>query len=126
MLIQIILVAIMALALVMTWRRARQRVIRVAEALGWSALWIAAAVVVLLPNTASSVASFVGVGRGADLVTYAAVALLFLLVFTLFVKHEQLERNLTDLVRREALRDLEEGTDIVAIVPEPDSHGDDR
>lgn len=108
MLIQIILAAIMALALVMTWRRARQRVIRVAEAAAWSALWIAAVVVVLLPNTASSVAAFVGVGRGADLVTYAAVALLFILVFTLFVKHERLERNLTDLVRREALRDLKE------------------
>ena len=34
MLIQIILVAAMALALVMTWRRALQEVIRVSEAIG--------------------------------------------------------------------------------------------
>ncbi|MBU1448232.1 DUF2304 domain-containing protein [Patescibacteria group bacterium] len=107
MLIQIILVVSLALALVMTWRRARQDVIANREALAWSVLWVAAAIVVLLPGVTSWLASLVGVGRGVDLVVYASVVALFMLVFKLFIQHQRLERNLTDLVRREALRDLD-------------------
>lgn len=110
MLIQIILVVIMALALVMTWRRARQNVIRFREALGWSVVWIIASVVVLLPNVTTRIALVFGVGRGVDLVLYASVAALFLLVFKLFIQHEKLERKLTDLVRRDALKVMEHGT----------------
>jgi len=107
MLIQFILVATMALALVMTWRRFQQRVIPLIEALSWSVVWIIAAIVVLLPQVATGVAHFVGVGRGADLVLYASVSTLFLLVFKLFIQHEKLERKLTDIVRHDALRDLD-------------------
>jgi hypothetical protein len=42
-----------------------------------------------------------------DLVVYASVAGLFFLVFKLFIQHERLERKLTDMVRRDALRDME-------------------
>lgn len=108
MLIQIILVVAMGTALVITWRRFTQSVIPFIEALGWSVVWIAAAVVTLLPDTATRVARIFGVGRGADFVLYAAVAGLFFLVFTLFIQHEKLERILTELVRREALEEIEE------------------
>jgi hypothetical protein len=106
MLIQFLLVGTMGLALLMTWRRYQQRVISFVEAIAWSALWLLAAGVVLLPQVTTRIAQFVGVGRGADLVLYASVSGLFLLVFKLFVQHEQLERKLTDLVRHDALRDL--------------------
>lgn len=107
MLIQFILVATMALALLMTWRRFHQRVIPLREALLWSVLWVAAAGAVMLPWVTTRIAQFVGVGRGADLVLYASVSILFLLVFKLFIEHEKLERKLTDIVRHDALRDLE-------------------
>jgi len=124
MLIQIILVAAMALALVMTWRRALQDVIRVSEAIGWSLLWVAAAVVILLPSVTTRIAEIVGVGRGVDLVVYASVAGLFFLVFKLFIQHERLERRLTDMVRREALRDLEEEADAIVIAADDNQNGD--
>lgn len=111
MLIQIILVSIMVLAFGMTWRRFRQRVIPLREALAWSLLWIVATGIVMVPNVTTMIAQFVGVGRGADLVLYASVPTLFLLVFKLFIQHEQLERKLTDVVRRDALRDLEQRHD---------------
>lgn len=107
MLIQIILISLMLAAFIMTWRRALQGVIRPAEALAWSALWIAASIFILLPNVTSRIAQFFGVGRGVDLVLYASVSALFLLLFKLFIQHEQLERNITKIIRREALRDLE-------------------
>jgi hypothetical protein len=107
MLIQIILVLTMIAALVMTWRRFRQRVIPFGEAFAWSVLWIVAAIVIVLPQVTSRLADIVGIGRGVDLVVYASVSILFLLVFKLFIQQEKLDRKLTDLVRHDALRDLD-------------------
>ncbi len=106
MLIQIVLIAVLLGALYVTWRRARQNVITLSEALLWSVLWIAAGVVIALPQTATLVANFFGVGRGSDFVIYASVVTLFVLVFKIFVAMEGLERKLTEMVRRDALRDL--------------------
>lgn len=108
MLIQFILVVAMVLAFVVTWRRAAQAVIRPLEAIGWSIIWILAAVVVSLPNVTTRVAQFFGIGRGVDFVLYASVAVLFLLIFKLFIQHEKLERKLTEVIRREALRKMGE------------------
>ena len=111
MLIQIVLIVILAAALAMTWRRVRQRVISVAEGLAWSLVWVGAAVVILQPGVATSVANFFGVGRGSDFVIYGSVVLLFVLVFKIFVSLERMERKLTDLVRNEALKGFTEKKD---------------
>lgn len=106
MLIQIVLVPIMLVALFVTWRRAWQRVIRPFEALVWTAVWGGAAVTISLPAVTGRLATLFGVGRGVDFIVYASVAMLYLLVFRLFVEHVKVERQLTLIVRREALRDL--------------------
>ena len=107
MLIQYILIFIIVLAFITTWRRVVQNVIRVSEAIGWSIVWIGAGIVILQPDVSTRLANLLGVGRGSDLVVYASVVALFLLVFKLFLKHESLERKLTDIVRHDALRDLD-------------------
>jgi hypothetical protein len=106
MLIQFVLIGVLLAALFVTWKRARQRVVTVREALGWSLLWIGAAIGIALPWTTTLVANFFGVGRGSDFVIYGSVVLLFVLVFKLFVAFEKQERKLTELVRRDALKDL--------------------
>jgi hypothetical protein len=106
MLIQIVLVGVLALALFMTWRRAWQSVISRLEALVWSVLWIGAAVIVLLPQTTTTVAHIFGVGRGVDFILYTSVVILFVLVFKIFVTLERIERTFTELIRREALKDI--------------------
>ena len=106
LLIQIILILFLLLALVTTWRRQRQHVIRWPEAIAWSLVWVLGAIAVLLPNVTTAIAHLFGVGRGVDFVLYGSVAALFVLVFKLFIEHEKLERKLTELVRRDALRDL--------------------
>ena len=103
MLIRFLLWVVLALALAMTWRRARQGAVRMIEACAWSAVWIAAAFVVARPDATTMAAQFLGVGRGADLIVYAAVITLLILVFQLHVAHHKLERQLTELVRRQAL-----------------------
>lgn len=108
MFIQIILTAILVAMLLVTMRRAYQSVIPWREAIGWSALWIVAAVIILLPQTTSIIANLTGVGRGVDLVVYVSVTLLFVLVFRLFLTLDRLDQTLTELVRRDALRDAKE------------------
>jgi hypothetical protein len=106
MLIQFVLVPILLGALVVTWRRAYQQVLRLPEALVWTVIWGGAAVAVSLPVVTDTLARLFGVGRGVDFMLYASVAMLYLLVFRGFVAHERTERHLTAIVRREALRDL--------------------
>lgn len=74
----------------------------------WILFWAGAGTVAALPQTADMVARVVGVGRGADVVIYASVIALFYLIFRLYVKIEQVEGDITRLVRKLSLDDLED------------------
>ncbi len=106
MLIQLVLVLILLGAMWLTRKRMKQGAISGWEGYGWSLLWLFMAGVVLQPQIASRAASFVGVGRGSDLVVYLAIVGLLILVFRLHVAHDRLEKQLTELIRREALSSL--------------------
>jgi hypothetical protein len=105
-LIQTLLSLSLFASLWLVWRRKRQGAVGLRVASLWSLGTIGALVVVWIPETASRAAQLFGVGRGADLVVYLGLVLLFVLVFLLHVSHVRLERQLTDLVRKEALQDL--------------------
>lgn len=109
--IQVVLLAALALAVYVTGRRVRQQVIGRGAGLLWMVLWISAAVAIARPETTSYVARVFGVGRGVDFVLYASVISLFFLVFRLYVALDRFERRITELVRREALRELPERRD---------------
>lgn len=72
----------------------------------WALLWLAVAGVVLHPETASFVARRLGVGRGADVVLYLAIAAIFYLLFRMLARLEDHERQITRLTRELALKDL--------------------
>jgi small membrane protein len=108
MLIQFVLIAALIVALTVTWKRATQNVISRLEAAGWSVAWILAAFVILLPQTTTTVANFFGVGRGVDFVLYASVITLFFLMFKIFITLDRLDRKLTDIVRKGALKQLDD------------------
>lgn len=105
-LIQIFLVLALLAVLILTWRRSRQQAISRREAFAWSLVWIAAAVVVVRPEISTLLANTVGIGRGADLAIYFVMITLLVLVFNLYVQHHRLQREMTELVRKEALKDL--------------------
>src|SRR3989338_3199230 len=63
----------------------------------WVLFWFVVVFVTLSPKVADKIAHIVGVGRGADFVLYVSVAALFYLVFRLFVKIEDVERDVTRL-----------------------------
>ena len=73
----------------------------------WLLFWLAVGFVAILPQTADMVARVVGVGRGADLVIYASLLVLFYLIFRVYMKIEQVEREVTGLVRKLALDEFD-------------------
>lgn len=106
--IQMLLLAAFAAALGLTVRRGKQNVLSRSETFLWGALWIAGAVVTLRPEVTTFFAGVIGVGRGTDAVMYVSVAVLFYLTFRIFLRIDKLDHEITELVRREALRDAEE------------------
>lgn len=105
--IQFLLIVILLSAVAVTWKRLKERMITIKEAILWTCLWIVAMVISLLPNTTSVIAGWVGIGRGVDLVVYASIVALFFLVFKIFVSLDSLEHKLTSMVRKDALRELD-------------------
>lgn len=105
--IQFLLIVMLLSAIAVTWKRLNEHVITLKETILWTCLWLIAIVIVLLPNTTSIIAQWVGIGRGVDLVVYASIVGLFFLVFKIFVSLDALEHKLTSMVRKDALRELD-------------------
>lgn len=72
----------------------------------WSLVWLGVGVVLFLPWTTELLAERLGIGRGIDVFVYVSVVVLFYLSYRTVVKIEALEREITRVVREEALRDL--------------------
>ncbi len=108
MLIQIFLSLFIIFALVKVGGRFKEREISHGSLFFWCVFWLVVAVVVWRPQFATETANLLGVGRGADLVLYISVAVLFYLVFRLTVKLEKIDRNITQIVRKSAIKNTEE------------------
>jgi hypothetical protein len=103
--IQIILLFFFLFAWSRVFRKYRLNEIKLKELVIWSFFWLIAAIVVLVPNFTSTIAKIVGIGRGADLVIYMSVALLFYILFRVFIRLEKIENNITKITRELALKD---------------------
>lgn len=105
--IQIILVAFFVFA---AWRaiaRGRRAQSSIWKVVLWLLVWAAAIGIVLQPEVTTAFARLVGVTRGVDVPIYASITLLFYLVFRAFAHIEDVERQLTHVVRASALADLD-------------------
>jgi len=106
--IQIVLVAFSVFALSRALLRFRKGGLPVIHLFTWLVFWAGVIVAVVRPATTSAVAAWVRVGRGTDLVMYLSVVALFYLLFRMFGKIEELERQITRVVRAAALKDLDD------------------
>lgn len=107
MLIQIILLLFFLFAWSRTFKRYRLKEIKGKELFIWTLFWLAAGLVVVFPNSTSTIAKIVGIGRGADLVVYISLALIFYILFRIFYRLEKIEKNITKIVRELALKEEE-------------------
>lgn len=70
----------------------------------WSLLWLAMILVVLIPGKTTYLANLLGVGRGFDAMVFIAIIALFYAVYRLYIRTNELEQEITQIVRQMALR----------------------
>lgn len=104
--LQFILILFLLFALSRVFLRFRSGQIKPTEFLFWSVLFAISIIIVFFPNETTKIASFFGIGRGADFVIYAAIASLFYLLFRAYVMMEDIRHEITELVRALALKDI--------------------
>lgn len=71
-----------------------------------SLIVLSAIVLVLSPGITNSVAKWLNVGRGADLVFYLSILTFWYISLKLYVRVRRLEKLLTEVVRNDALRNV--------------------
>ncbi len=98
------LVVIFVLAIFKVVGRYRANELSFGGALVWVIFWLGGIAVAIRPNLTARLAEILGVGRGADVVVYLSLALLFFIVFRLMIKIERLNREISTVVRNDALK----------------------
>lgn len=107
--IQLLLVVFALFAIAKTFRQFKHGKLTLAFLFLWIVFWLIVGVVVVLPKTTDTLARFVGVGRGVDAIMYISIIALFYFVFRLLVRIEEVEREITKLVRTLAIYEKEAG-----------------
>lgn len=101
--LQILLVLFLLFALSRVVLRYYDRQLKKKEFIFWAILFSAAVLGVIFPIATTEIAKFLGIGRGVDLITYAAIVVLSYLMFRAYVYIEDLRHEITKLVRKIAL-----------------------
>lgn len=103
--IQVLITIALLWALSRAYLRWREKTVSAGALLFWFGIWSAAIYTVFYPDFTTFVAQVLGIGRGADVVIYGSVIILFYLVFRLHVLLEDIRHDITRLVRDIALQE---------------------
>lgn len=103
MIIQIILVVFLIFAVSRVVNQVKSGNLTAGSFIFWTGLFILAIVGVLSPSITGEIAQVLGIGRGADVIIYLSIVLLFYLVFRLSIIIEDLRHEITKLVREIAI-----------------------
>jgi small membrane protein len=80
---------------------------RIADVLLLFILVGVAVLFILFPEWTNVLANKLGVGRGTDLVLYLCIVLFYFVVLKLYARMRKLEQQITDLIRKQALDEVE-------------------
>ena len=97
--IQVIVLIIVFFAVSRAILRLKDHEISVFQFLFWLAVWCGVLVIALLPGLTQVASNVLGVERGVDVVVYLGVLVLFYLLFRVYVRLENIEQDLTKIVR---------------------------
>lgn len=103
-LFQIIFSLFALFAIVSVWSKKRIGLLSAGGTIFWIIFWFLAVVFVWWPNSTVRLANFFGIGRGSDLVLYVSLAVIFYLLFKTHIKIEEINRNITKVVRDKSLK----------------------
>jgi small membrane protein len=106
-LIQILAIIFCLFALWRVSAKFRRQELKISEFLMWLIFWLAVGVAFITPESLTRLANLLGIGRGADLVLYVAVIVVFYLMFRIFIRLEKMEHEITKVVRQDTLNKTE-------------------
>jgi len=101
--IQILLSLFLLFALSRAYLRFRDRAIGFGQFLFWCGLWLLALFTIYYPDFTNYWAKVLGIGRGVDVILYVSIIILFYLVFRVHVLMENVQHDISRLVREIAL-----------------------
>ena len=107
MIFKIFLIAFAIMVMARIYKQYRKQKVAAGWFLFWMIFWALGILVAFAPQSTDVVASVVGVGRGADLIVYVAIPVIFYAIFRLVVRQDQQNKELTDLVRKIAIDNAE-------------------
>lgn len=100
---QIFLGIIILLVLLQTLKSFKRETFSIFFKIIWLSFWLAALFIVLWPNFLTWLANLIGIGRGADLLIYSALILMFFSIYKLFVFQLHLNEKITIIIRELAI-----------------------
>jgi small membrane protein len=108
LLIQILLVIFFIFAVTKVVGRYHSKDLSAGWLIFWLIFWLGSLVVAVSPNITFYFSKLVGIGRGADLVVYVSLVLVFFLFFKFLVRQEKMKKEITVLTRKIALFEANE------------------
>jgi len=104
---QITGITIFAIFIIFNSRAIVKKRLALGSGVFWIALWVVGIVLLIFPNSTSSLARFFGITRGVDLIFYFCILAALFGFFMVYLRIRKLEDNITLLVRTIALKDAE-------------------
>ncbi len=95
--ISIIIIIFSIFALSRVILRTQDKSISFKESLLWVIIWITITIFTIIPQATDKLSSLFGVGRGVDTAFFLSIIFLFYIVFRLYVKIDQLDKDITEL-----------------------------
>ena len=106
---QIIAILLGLIAIIYSILRFRDGKMSLGMLLAWIIIWLIVIIISLYPNDTNYLASYSGIGRGLDFVLILGILISFYLIFKMYNKIENIEEELTDLVRELAIQNKNTG-----------------
>lgn len=106
-LIQVIAAIFTLFALSRAYLRFKEKKLSSFAFILWMFVWIAGVLAIFLPDVTSRVAKIFGIGRGVDVILYASIVVIFYLLFRIYIKIEDIGREITQLARKVALQETD-------------------
>lgn len=72
----------------------------------WSIAWLSVILIALVPDVTNHLSKFLNVTRPIDAILYPSIVIIYYLVFLIYTKIENYNKELTRLVRKEALKNI--------------------
>jgi len=97
--IQIIILIFVLFALSRSLLRFKDKSINLREFMLWLGVWTVTILIALYPQLTGIFSNILGVENGINVLVYLSIIALFYLVFRVYVKADQIDQDLTKIVR---------------------------